>query len=127
MGYTPDYVVYHELVMTVKEYMQCVTAVEGEWLAELGPMFYSVKESKGSAVEKRKKAEDHMKKMEDEMTKAVEEMERRKTEAERERIAASVRKTVIATPGMKVTPAMKKSPGAGYAATPKRTPSRFGL
>ena len=30
MGYTPDYVVYHELVMTVKEYMQCVTAVEGE-------------------------------------------------------------------------------------------------
>jgi len=55
MGYTPDYVVYHELVMTVKEYMQCVTAVEGEWLAELGPMFYSVKESKGSAVEKKEK------------------------------------------------------------------------
>lgn len=45
MGYTPDYVVYHELVMTSKEYMQCVTAVDGLWLAELGPMFYSVKES----------------------------------------------------------------------------------
>lgn len=29
MGFTPDYVVYHELVMTVKEYMQCVTAVDG--------------------------------------------------------------------------------------------------
>lgn len=25
--------------------MQCVTAVEGEWLAELGPMFYSVKQA----------------------------------------------------------------------------------
>ena len=25
--------------------MQCVTAVDGEWLAELGPMFYSVKEA----------------------------------------------------------------------------------
>ncbi|XP_065572716.1 pre-mRNA-splicing factor ATP-dependent RNA helicase PRP16-like [Artemia franciscana] len=45
MGYTPDYVVYHELVMTAKEYMQNVTAVDGQWLAELGPMFYSVKHS----------------------------------------------------------------------------------
>uniref|UniRef100_A0A8C0L8V2 Pre-mRNA-splicing factor ATP-dependent RNA helicase PRP16 n=1 Tax=Canis lupus dingo TaxID=286419 RepID=A0A8C0L8V2_CANLU len=45
MGYTPDYIVYHELVMTTKEYMQCVTAVDGEWLAELGPMFYSVKQA----------------------------------------------------------------------------------
>ena len=25
--------------------MQCVTAVDGHWLAELGPMFFSVKES----------------------------------------------------------------------------------
>lgn len=37
--------------------MQCVTAVEGEWLAELGPMFYSIKQAgksrqvrQGSAV-----------------------------------------------------------------------------
>uniref|UniRef100_A0A674P0F2 RNA helicase n=1 Tax=Takifugu rubripes TaxID=31033 RepID=A0A674P0F2_TAKRU len=45
MGYTPDYIIYHELVMTTKEYMQCVTAVDGEWLAELGPMFYSVKQA----------------------------------------------------------------------------------
>jgi pre-mRNA-splicing factor ATP-dependent RNA helicase DHX38/PRP16 len=45
MGYTPDYVVYHELIMTAKEYMQSVTAVDGYWLAELGPMFFSVKES----------------------------------------------------------------------------------
>ena len=25
--------------------MQCVTAVDGHWLAELGPMFYSIKDS----------------------------------------------------------------------------------
>lgn len=43
LGYTPDYVVYHELVFTSKEYMQCVSAVEPEWLAELGPMFFSIK------------------------------------------------------------------------------------
>ncbi|CAJ0824243.1 9390_t:CDS:10, partial [Entrophospora sp. SA101] len=45
LGYTPDYIVYHELVMTSKEYMQCVTAVDPYWLAEMGPMFYSVKEN----------------------------------------------------------------------------------
>ncbi|KAE8038731.1 hypothetical protein FH972_011209 [Carpinus fangiana] len=28
MGCTPDYVVYHELILTTKEYMQCATAVE---------------------------------------------------------------------------------------------------
>uniref|UniRef100_A0AC35UFQ2 Pre-mRNA-splicing factor ATP-dependent RNA helicase PRP16 n=1 Tax=Rhabditophanes sp. KR3021 TaxID=114890 RepID=A0AC35UFQ2_9BILA len=44
MGYTPDYIVYHELIMTTKEYMQCVTAVDAHWLAEFGSMFYSVKE-----------------------------------------------------------------------------------
>lgn len=43
-GYTPDYIVYHELVMTAKEYMQCVTAVDPDWLAELGPMFFTLKE-----------------------------------------------------------------------------------
>ncbi|KAH0734088.1 hypothetical protein KY285_009795 [Solanum tuberosum] len=41
-GYTPDYVVYHEAILTTKEYMQCVTAVEPHWLAELGPMFFSM-------------------------------------------------------------------------------------
>ena len=43
LGYTPDYIVYHELVYTAKEYMQCVTAVDPEWLAELGPQFFSIK------------------------------------------------------------------------------------
>jgi len=31
--------------VVLQEYMQCVTAVDGIWLAELGPMFYSVKDS----------------------------------------------------------------------------------
>lgn len=33
------------LPLCPQEYMQCVTAVDGEWLAELGPMFYSVKQA----------------------------------------------------------------------------------
>lgn len=38
--------------MTAKEYMQSVTAVDAQWLAELGPMFYSVKETIKTRTEK---------------------------------------------------------------------------
>ncbi|OBT52331.1 hypothetical protein VE04_07626, partial [Pseudogymnoascus sp. 24MN13] len=44
LGYLPDYVVYHELILTSKEYMSTVTSVDPKWLAELGGVFYSVKE-----------------------------------------------------------------------------------
>jgi len=44
LGYTPEYIVYHEVTYTTKEYMQNVTAVEPYWLAEMGPMFFSVRE-----------------------------------------------------------------------------------
>jgi len=44
LGYTPSYVIYHELIMTSKEYMTHVTAIDAYWLAELGSVFYSVKE-----------------------------------------------------------------------------------
>ena len=43
-GVLPEYVVYHELVLTSKEYMSCVTAVDPLWLADLGGVFYSAKE-----------------------------------------------------------------------------------
>ncbi|GEQ71104.1 hypothetical protein JCM33374_g4785 [Metschnikowia sp. JCM 33374] len=39
---SPQYVVYDELVLTKKEYMQCVTAVEPEWLLKYGYVFYGV-------------------------------------------------------------------------------------
>jgi pre-mRNA-splicing factor ATP-dependent RNA helicase DHX38/PRP16 len=41
-GFVPEYVVYHELVLTSKEYMRVVTAVDPYWLEDLGPMFFSV-------------------------------------------------------------------------------------
>jgi pre-mRNA-splicing factor ATP-dependent RNA helicase DHX38/PRP16 len=47
LGFSPDHVVYHELVLTTKEYMSCVTAVDGEWLASMGPMFFSIKTGLG--------------------------------------------------------------------------------
>ncbi|XP_042025035.1 pre-mRNA-splicing factor ATP-dependent RNA helicase DEAH7-like [Salvia splendens] len=67
LGYTPDYVVYHELILTAKEYMQCATAVEPQWLAELGPMFFSVKDSDTSMIEHKKKQKQEKSAMEEEM------------------------------------------------------------
>ncbi|ESO13044.1 hypothetical protein HELRODRAFT_188082 [Helobdella robusta] len=98
MGYTPDYIVYHELVMTSKEYMQCVTAVDGQWLAELGPMFYSVKDSNKSRTERRRMAEDHMNDMEDEMKRAQDQLTARREEVERS-LALNFKTTPIITPG----------------------------
>lgn len=61
LGYAPDYLVYHELVMTTKEYMQCVTAVDPYWLAEMGPMFFSVKENFGKTRQEKRDMERNSK------------------------------------------------------------------
>ncbi|KAJ8105750.1 hypothetical protein OPT61_g9992 [Boeremia exigua] len=53
LGYLPDYVVYHELILTSKEYMSCVTSVDPHWLADMGAVFYSIKEKGYSARDKR--------------------------------------------------------------------------
>lgn len=110
LGTTPDYVVYHELVMTAKEYMQCATSVDGYWLAELGPMFFSVKESGRSGKEKKKEAAEHLKEMEVQMQKAQEQIEENKIKAAQREEALQTKQEII-TPG----------------ATPKRTPKRIGL
>jgi len=36
----PEWVIYHELVMTTKEYMRNVMAIEPKWLIELAPKYY---------------------------------------------------------------------------------------
>jgi pre-mRNA-splicing factor ATP-dependent RNA helicase DHX38/PRP16 len=65
LGYTPEYVCYHELISTSKEYMSCVTAVEGEWLAEAGPMFFSIKESYETTLLRRQKEFEEQAKIDD--------------------------------------------------------------
>ncbi|KAK9366717.1 pre-mRNA splicing factor ATP-dependent RNA helicase prp16 [Lipomyces kononenkoae] len=64
LGYLPDYVVYHELILTSKEFMSTVTAVDPHWLAELGGVFYSVKEKGYSSRLKRKTEKEFSRKME---------------------------------------------------------------
>ncbi|KAJ2275568.1 Pre-mRNA-splicing factor ATP-dependent RNA helicase PRP16 [Coemansia sp. RSA 451] len=93
MGFTPDYIVYHELVYTSKEYMQCVTAVDPLWLAEMGPMFFSVREAGAS---RKKHSDVHMARMEVEFQKAKDEAERVEKEKEK---AREQRTSNIVTPG----------------------------
>ena len=85
LGYTPDYVCYHELISTSKEYMSCVTAVEGEWLAEAGPMFFSVKESFETTLLRRQKERQDQAAMEEQMKKK--EQEAREEAAKEESMA----------------------------------------
>jgi pre-mRNA-splicing factor ATP-dependent RNA helicase DHX38/PRP16 len=94
LGYTPDYVCYHELISTSKEYMSCVTAVEGEWLAEAGPMFFSVKETFETTLLRRQKGRIEQASMEQEM-----EQKRRQEEKSEVSTSVSRRSQAVATPG----------------------------
>jgi len=91
LGYLPDYVVYHELILTSKEYMSCVTSVDPAWLADLGGVFYSLKSKEYSNREKRVIEGEFNKRMEIEKQMKMEtekEEERLREEEEKERIFA---------------------------------------
>ena len=91
-----------------------MTAVEPEWLAELGPMFFTIKESHSSRLEARAKQRADKLAMEGEMGTAA--VARAKAEAEKEAKSTALRtaqRSAIATPGLK---------------TPRTTPKRsYGL
>ncbi|KAL8157833.1 pre-mRNA-splicing factor ATP-dependent RNA helicase DEAH7 [Apium graveolens] len=111
LGYTPDYVVYHELILTTKEYMQCATSVEPEWLAELGPMFFSVKDSDTSMLEHKKKQKESKSAMEEQMEnmkKDVAEKERRSKEQDRQKRARQQQQ--ISMPGERKPPSSYSRP-----------------
>jgi len=52
-GVQPQYLVFHEVIQTSKTYMHTVTAVEPHWLAELGGVFYSIREKDVSGIRSR--------------------------------------------------------------------------
>ncbi|KAJ5893762.1 hypothetical protein N7495_005453 [Penicillium taxi] len=83
LGYVPEYVVYHELILTAKEYMSTVTAVDPHWLAELGGVFYSLKEKGYSHRDRRVTELEFNRRMEIENQMAVD-RERDKVEKARE-------------------------------------------
>jgi pre-mRNA-splicing factor ATP-dependent RNA helicase DHX38/PRP16 len=111
LGYTPDYVCYHELISTSKEYMSCVTAVEGEWLAELGPMFFSVKESFETTLKRRQKERLDVITQRKEHEKAIE--KKKKTQ-------------VVEKNSEKRTSSAVATPGRAISGTPKFMPKKRG-
>ncbi|KAF4612238.1 hypothetical protein D9613_004210 [Agrocybe pediades] len=51
----PEWLVYHELVLTTREYCHNVTAVEPKWLVEVAPQFFKVADA--NKISKRKRQE----------------------------------------------------------------------
>jgi ATP-dependent RNA helicase DHX8/PRP22 len=51
----PEFVIYHELVLTTKEYMRNVMVIDAKWLVELAPAFY--KQADPNKLTKSKKKE----------------------------------------------------------------------
>jgi ATP-dependent RNA helicase DHX8/PRP22 len=54
-GKQAEWVIYHTLVLTSKEYMHQTTAIEPKWLVEAAPSFFKVAPT--DKLSKRKKAE----------------------------------------------------------------------
>ncbi|KAF8665367.1 hypothetical protein AX16_000386 [Volvariella volvacea WC 439] len=51
----PEWLVYHELILTTREYCHNVTAVEPKWLVEVAPQFFKVADA--NKISKRKRQE----------------------------------------------------------------------
>ncbi|KAI6153166.1 pre-mRNA splicing factor [Pisolithus tinctorius] len=116
LGYTPTYVIYHELILTSKEYMTQVTAVDAYWLADLGSVFYSVREKNFDDGGMRRRTDREFSKraeLETQIAKQREETARKESE---QTLAAktSSGSTKIIVPG---TP---RHPGLRVGQTPRR-------
>jgi len=53
-GKHAEWVVYHELVLTTREYMRWTTSIEPKWLVEAAPTFFKVAGMDGTLSERRK-------------------------------------------------------------------------
>ncbi|EPS93567.1 hypothetical protein FOMPIDRAFT_156786 [Fomitopsis schrenkii] len=121
LGYTPTYVIYHELILTSKEYMTQVTAVDAYWLAELGSVFFSVKEKNFDDRGNRRTADREFSKkaeLETEMAKQREETaKKRQEEALASQLSSGSASKVI-------VPGTPRHTGVGAGGRVTQTPRR---
>lgn len=54
-NHTPEWVIYHELVLTTKEYMRNIMTIDPRWLVELAPKFF--RQADPTKLSKRKRME----------------------------------------------------------------------
>ncbi|KAI0344289.1 P-loop containing nucleoside triphosphate hydrolase protein [Trametopsis cervina] len=127
LGYTPTYVIYHELILTSKEYMTQVTAVDAFWLAELGSVFYSVKEKNFDERGNRRTADKEFSKraeLETEMARQREETARLAAEEALTVKTASGSSSKIIVPGTPRHTGSQGVTGIGAGARVTQTPRR---
>ncbi|KAI0089748.1 P-loop containing nucleoside triphosphate hydrolase protein [Irpex rosettiformis] len=127
LGYTPTYVIYHELILTSKEYMTQVTAVDAYWLAELGSVFYSVKEKNFDERGNRRTADKEFSKRAELETEMARQREESAREAAEEALAiktASGSSSKIAVPGTPRHTGGHGVTGIGAGARVTQTPRR---
>ncbi|KAL9947538.1 Pre-mRNA-splicing factor ATP-dependent RNA helicase PRP16 [Verticillium nonalfalfae] len=108
-GHPPDYIVYHELILTSKVYVSTVTAVDPHWLADLGGVFYSVKEKGYSMRDKRITETEFNRKMEIE-TQMADDRRRQQEQIAAEQARDSRKKTLSGPVKKVVTQGAVKKP-----------------
>ncbi|KAI0791827.1 P-loop containing nucleoside triphosphate hydrolase protein [Abortiporus biennis] len=122
LGYTPSYVIYHELILTSKEYMTQVTAVDPYWLAELGSVFYSVKEKNFDERGNRRTADREFSKRAELETEMARQREESAKKAAEEALAV---KTSSGTKSQIIVPGTPRHIGIGAGARVTQTPRRL--
>ncbi|KAF8921605.1 putative PRP16-RNA-dependent ATPase [Mucidula mucida] len=121
LGFTPTYVVYHELILTSKEYMTQVTSIDAYWLAELGSVFYSVKEKNFDERGNRRTADREFSKraeLETEMAR------QREDTAKKAADAAVAKKTASGSSSKIIVPGTPRHSGIGSGSRVTQTPIR---
>ena len=53
MNHTPEYLLYHEFVLTSRNYIRTVTEVRLEWLVEYAPSYYNAQNMEGEVKKAR--------------------------------------------------------------------------
>ncbi|SJL05479.1 related to PRP16-RNA-dependent ATPase [Armillaria ostoyae] len=121
LGYTPTYVIYHELILTSKEYMTQVTSIDAYWLAELGSVFYSVKEKNFDERGNRRQADREFSKRAELETEMARQREESAKKAAEEALAV---KTSKGSSAKIIVPGTPRHSGIGAASRVTQTPRR---
>ncbi|KAJ7671951.1 putative PRP16-RNA-dependent ATPase [Mycena rosella] len=120
LGYTPTYVVYHELILTSKEYMTQVTSIDAYWLAELGSVFYSVKEKNFDERGNRRQADREFSRKAELET----EIARQREETARQVAEAAVAAKTSSGSSQIIVPGTPRHSGIGAGSRVVQTPRR---
>ncbi|MCJ1446873.1 MAG: DEAH-box RNA helicase prp16 [Stictis urceolatum] len=118
LGYLPDYVVYHELILTSKEYMSTVTSVDPHWLVELGGVFYSLKSKTYSTRDKKVREHEFNRRME------IEAQMARDQEQEERRLLAKVDERGVARKAVKSRIGQVQEDASGVVKRPAKSNRR---